>query len=222
MPRTKPPFRTQRNGSQCLHVHVDDISTVIIKREDEGVVIDVYPFKELNANPVTSTWAHNHDLSPEDQQPPSPPLTPWQRTALTSYDFGEFAYLADAKDARSLHDDLSHCGDSLLRFIFSELSAREDCTSYQDALRRMTVARNQLNDLIDDLQTMATEPARKGESPRFRLAWFIDSDATSPMAAAQEALAIQRRRSSSATLFKVRETATGKVITIDLAKQLHQ
>ncbi len=37
------------------------------------------------------------------------------------------------------------------------------------------------------------------------------------MAAAHEALAIQRNTGSTATVFKVRETATGEVSTIDLA-----
>ncbi len=150
-------FRTERNANQYLDVHVDDIATVVIKREDEGVVIDVYPFRNLKAEPVTSTWAHHHDLCPEEM-PPVPLLTPWQRTALTTYDLGEFAYLADATDARALKECLRDCGDSLLRFIISELSAREDCDSYDVAVRRMTVARNQLSDLIEDLQDQAGTP----------------------------------------------------------------
>lgn len=222
MPRTKTPFRTERNGSQYLHVHVDDIATVIIKREDEGVVIDVYPFKALNVEPVTSTWAHHHDLCQEDQSPSSPPLTPWQRTALMYYDFGDFAYLADAKDAAALREDLRDCGDSLLRFIFSELSEREDCTSYDDAVRRMTIARNQLNDLITDLKLLASEPPQHRSSPRFRLGWYIDSDAATPAAAAREALSAQRNSQSTATVFQVRETETGKVTTIDLAEHQPQ
>lgn len=221
MPRKRNPFRTERNGRQYRDVHVDDIATVVIKREDEGVVIDVYPFKDMNAEPVTSTWAHHHDLSPTEH-PPVPLLTPWQRAALITYDLGEFAYLADAIDARALKESLRDCCDSLLRFIVSELSAREDCNGYDDALRRMTIARNQLNDLIDDLQEYAAAPTSTGASPRYRLGWFIDSDAPSPISAACEALAIQHDHRSTATVFKVRETATGKVYTIDLADQQAQ
>jgi hypothetical protein len=210
------PFRTQRNGDQYLDVHVDNIATVVIKREDEGVVIDVYPFKDMKAEPVTSTWVHHHDLSPHEA-PPVLLLTPWQRTALTTYALSEFAYLADATNARALKESLRDCGDSLLRFIVSELSAREDCDSFDDAIRRITVARNQLSDLIEDLQAQAATRAETDCSPRFRLVWAMDSDATTPLAAAQEALAIQRRTNSTATVFKVRETATGEVSTIDLA-----
>lgn len=216
MPRKRNLFHTERNGNQHLDVHVDDVATIVIKREDEGVIIDVYPFKDTNAEPVSSTWVHDHDVSPEEQ-PPVLLLTPWQRTALATYDLGEFSYLADATGAHALKESLRDCGDSLLRFIVSELSAREDCNSYDDALRRMTTARNQLNDLIDDLQEYAPAPTSTGTSPHYRLGWFIDSDALSPIAAAREALAIQRNHSSTATVFKVRETATGTVSSIDLA-----
>lgn len=220
MPRSPSPFTTTKRGNY-LDAHVDNIATVVIKREDEGVIIDVYPFKDMNAEPVTSTWVHDHDLATEEQ-PPAAPLTPWQRTALMFYNFGEFAYLADAKDARSLPEDLRDCGDSLLRFVFSELSKREDCTSYDDAVRRMTMARNQLDDLIADLQELAATPAASGNSPRFRIAWFIDSDAATPEDAAHEAHRIQRGHQSTATVFQVRETATGRITTIDLAEDQPQ
>ncbi len=221
MASERNPFRTQRNGDHYLDVHVDNIATVVIKREVEGVVIDVYPFKDTNDEPVTSTWAHHHDLTPHET-PPVPLLTPWQRTALTTYGLGEFANLAEATNARALKESLRDCGDSLLRFIVSELSAREDCNSSDDAIRRMTEARSQLDDLIEGLHAQSATPAATESSPRFRLVWAIDSDATTPIAAPQEALATQRRTGSTATVFKVRETATGKVSTIDLADQQPQ
>lgn len=66
----------------------------------------------------------------------------------------------------AFQESLRDCGDSLLRFIMSELSTREDCESNDDAIRRMTTARNQLNDLIEDLQGCAAAPPSKPKSPR--------------------------------------------------------
>lgn len=217
MPRKSNPFRTQRNGKQYLHVHVDNIATIVIKREDEGIVIDVYPFNDLSAEPVTSTWAHHHDLLPQEN-PPSLLLPPWIRTALMRYDMGVFAYLTECTSAQALQLGLRDCGDSLVRFIVSELSPQEDCESYDTAIQRVTTARNQLSDLIDDLQEDANAPPATTGSPRYRLGWFIDSDAVTPLAAVQEALHIQRNHQSTATVFTVRENDTGKITTIDLTE----
>lgn len=149
---------------------------------------------------------------------PTPFLTPWQRATLMTYDLGDFAYLADATDASALRESLRDCGDSLLRFIISELSANEDCEDFPTAIRRITTARNQLNDLIDDLQEASSESSNTMIGPKYRLAWFIDSDAPTPAAAAREALAAQRRSRSTATVFRVRDNTTGKVSTIDLSE----
>ena len=215
MPRTSNPFRTQRNGKQYLHVHVSNVATIVIKREDEGVVIDVQPFNDLSADPVTSAWAHHHDLLPQEHAP-SLLQPPWIRTALMHYDMGEFAYLTESASAQSLRANLRNCGDSLLRFIVSELSTQEGCENCDTAIHRLTTAaRNQLSDLTD-LQA-DTAPHTTTGSPRYRLGCFIDSDANTPVAAAQEALHIQRNHQSTATVFTVRENETGKITTIDLA-----
>ena len=199
-----------------LHVHIRDIATAIIKDDDEGVVVDIYPFKDLSTGPCASTWAHLHDLEPEEH-PPAPTLTPWQRAALNSYDLGEFRYLAETETGKDLHEGLRDCGDSLLRFIVAELSHREDCTSFHEAVRRMTTARNQINDLIEDLQEAAANPAAKDLSYTAR--WLIQLNAASPLDAARQALAIQRDPASIATHFTVRDNATGETTSIDLAEE---
>lgn len=220
MPRKPTPFRVERRGCapQCLNVHTDDIATVHIKREDEGIVIDVYPLRDFNNEPVASVAAHHHALFPTEF-PDVQMLTPWQRTALMTYDLGEFAYLAEATDGRAFRDSLRDCGDGLLRFIVSELSQREDCENYQDAIRRVTSARNQLNDLIEQLQKAAKMPDAHSPSPRYSLSWHIDSDAADPVAAAREALALQRDPRSTATVFKVRDNHNGEEKTVDLAEE---
>ena len=159
--------------------------------------------------------APRHNLVP--YQNPQHALTPWQRRALQAYDLGEFRYLAEAKSAKSLHDGLRGCGDSLLRFIVAELSHREDCTSFQEAVRRMTTARNQLNELIEDLQETADTPDATDRP--YTVHWLIELDASSPLDAARQALTIQRDPASIATLFMVRDNATGETTSIDLAKE---
>ena len=215
MPATAKPFTLERRraDSPYLHVHVRNKATVIIKDEDEGVVVDVYPFKNLDGEPSATTWAHLHDLEPGEQPPKPPAISAWQRAALASYDLGEFRYIADATTAATLREGLRDCGDSLLRFIVSELSPQEDCESFDDAIRRMTVARNQLNDLIEDLQEAANNPAA---ALPFTARWLIELDASSPQDAARKALAIHRDPASIATHFTVRDNTTGETTDIDL------
>jgi hypothetical protein len=51
----------------------------------------------------------------------------------------------------------------------------------------------------------------------FRVIWEIDIDADNPMAAAQEARALQLKMNSSATIFDIWEPAAGKMYRIDVA-----
>lgn len=208
-------FRISRRlyTDRYLHIHIRDIATAVIKDDDEGIVVDIYPFKDLSHESCASTWAHLHDLQ-TDENPPPTSLTEWQRTALTSYDLGEFRYLAEAKNAKDLFEGLRHCGDGLLRFIIAELSEREDCASFEDAVHRMTVARNQLTDLIEDLHQAADKPhPPQPRQPRFRVAWSIDVDASHPRDAAHQALAIHRDGTSIATHH---DTLTGETASVDL------
>lgn len=202
---------------QYLHVHIRDIATAIIKDDEEGVVIDLYPFKDTGGDACASLWAHLHDLAPEEQ-PDTPTITRWQRTALDCYQLGEFRYLAEVGTNSQLTQGLRDCGDSLLRFIVSELSERESCTSFEDAVRRITVARNQLSDVIEDLEEAAKSPPIHPSSARFRVSWRIDLDASHPRDAAQQALDIHRDSSSIATHFTVHDTLTGETTSVDLEK----
>lgn len=57
----------------------------------------------------------------------------------------------------------------------------------------------------------------------YRVAWEIDVEASSPQEAAWEALAIQRDRTSTATVFDVQFVTyggvRGRIITVDLEKE---
>jgi len=55
------------SDEQYLYVDVSGRGTVVIKAEDEGIVVDVYPFHVVD-EPVATTWAHMSDLmAPEDE-----------------------------------------------------------------------------------------------------------------------------------------------------------
>ena len=67
-------FVIDKNNSdeQYLYVDVDGKGTVVIKREEEGIVVDIYPF-HVSDNPVASTWVHDNDLVPETEQEEAQP-----------------------------------------------------------------------------------------------------------------------------------------------------
>jgi hypothetical protein len=64
-------------------------------------------------------------------------LNRFQAKAVEVYQGGDFAWLKESKDWRKDVDDI---GDGLLRFILVELSEREDCSTWEEALARMETA----------------------------------------------------------------------------------
>jgi hypothetical protein len=53
------------SDEQYLFVDVVGFGTVQIKREEEGIVVDIFPFHVVD-EPVASTWAHISDLIDEE------------------------------------------------------------------------------------------------------------------------------------------------------------
>ena len=53
--------RVEPESPQYLWVDVFGRGTVFIKAEDEGIVVDIFPFHVVD-EPVASTWAHMSDL----------------------------------------------------------------------------------------------------------------------------------------------------------------
>lgn len=140
-------------------------------------------------------------------------LTPWQHTALQTYAGGDFAHLTDSDN---IQDELRHCGDGLLRYIFAELSEREDCSTIEDAIRRMRMARDDIGALIHELEQIADAPDIAPGRLFFTISWTINSDARTPEAAAREARAAQRRPGTTATVFSVRDNCTGIHTNVDI------
>lgn len=62
-------FKVDRKHSdhEYLLVDVKNLGTVQIKAQPGGIVVDIYPLNyDGEAEPVADTWAHAHDLLPEE------------------------------------------------------------------------------------------------------------------------------------------------------------
>ena len=53
------------SDEESLFVDVWGKGTVYIKAEDDGIVVDIFPFHVVDA-PVASTWAHMNELMHPD------------------------------------------------------------------------------------------------------------------------------------------------------------
>jgi len=54
------------SDAECLPIDVDGF-TVIVKRETEGIVVDVYPLHVVD-EPITSTYTFRSDTEARDEQ----------------------------------------------------------------------------------------------------------------------------------------------------------
>lgn len=68
MSRLNSSFTIDETNSdeEYLYVDVFGKGTVVIKRESEGIVVDIFPFHVVD-EPVASTWAHDSDLVEDDE-----------------------------------------------------------------------------------------------------------------------------------------------------------
>ena len=65
----KNNFRIDKDNSddEYLYVDVAGKGTVVIKREDEGIVVDIYPFHVVD-EPVATMWVNDNDLAKEEDE----------------------------------------------------------------------------------------------------------------------------------------------------------
>lgn len=61
-------FKIDKDNSdeEYLYVDVFGKGTVVIKREDEGIVVDIFPFHVVD-EPVGTMWVHDNDLIQGDE-----------------------------------------------------------------------------------------------------------------------------------------------------------
>lgn len=71
-------------------------------------------------------------------------LNPWQQVLARTYGEGDFAHVASIDDARDV-------GDTLFLFLMIELGPREGCDSWDEALRRVEMAQEDLATIHDAL-----------------------------------------------------------------------
>lgn len=75
-----------------------------------------------------------------------------QAICLNAYNEGEFSHLLDAKTEEEFTIGYKECGDGLLSFLMVELSSKEDCESIDVAVRRVSSALTQLQDVANALE----------------------------------------------------------------------
>lgn len=68
-------------------------------------------------------------------------LDDFQQFVVANYAEGEFSYCKTM-------EDVEDCGDTLCCFLVREISASEGCDSDDEAIRRLEVARDQIQDLV--------------------------------------------------------------------------
>ncbi|MFP3637560.1 hypothetical protein [Paraburkholderia sp. SIMBA_054] len=94
-------------------------------------------------------------------------LNPSQIAVLETYDRGEFNHLVRCATQEEFDAQLAQCGDSLLRFLMTDLSEQQGCTSSGDAI-------SQINGSISRLKE-ALAGAYNAQD------WFLDATARSAL-----------------------------------------
>lgn len=83
-------------------------------------------------------------------------LNPWQRIAARTYAHGDFSHM-DTKTWAEVRGELDDCGDGLFKFTMIELATSEDCEDAEEALRRLRVAREELEALSEEILSYIKE-----------------------------------------------------------------
>ncbi|MBA9859205.1 hypothetical protein DEE69_25170 [Ralstonia insidiosa] len=79
-------------------------------------------------------------------------LNPAQRAILEKYARGQFAYLDGCNSEEEFRNSIARSGDGILKFLMTEISNAEDCTSGEQAGARIEIAIAQLQSVLDVVQ----------------------------------------------------------------------
>lgn len=87
------------------------------------------------------------------------PLNDAQTTMLKSYGAGDYAWIAeDFPEEHTLAlDAVERQGDTLLLFLFRELSDREGCQDMNTAITQVLIAIDDLEGVLQELQELEKE-----------------------------------------------------------------
>lgn len=103
------------------------------------------------ANTCTTTPV---DLFGHEPPPPDTPLNPFQQVAAETYGDGDYSYIDHYTDWRTAIDD---CEDTLFTFVMIELSSKEGCMDFDEAINRLHSAQDDLAEVITALETRAAK-----------------------------------------------------------------
>jgi hypothetical protein len=82
-------------------------------------------------------------------------LTPWQKIVAEHYGGGDYAHVETVDECRDV-------GDTLFTFLMIELDPKEDCDSWDEAVRRLAMAQEQLADLMEEFSKASGIGGRHG------------------------------------------------------------
>lgn len=83
-------------------------------------------------------------------------LNAWQRAIARTYDGGDYAHLTELDEVS--REDLAGCGDTQFVFLRIELGDQKDCDCEEEAMRRVTKARDQLDAAIAVMEALSYAP----------------------------------------------------------------
>lgn len=92
-------------------------------------------------------------------------LNSFQRACALTYGQGDYGYLTDEKasDYDLLRKEFDTVADGLFTFLMVELSDREDCESRTVALQRLRHARDDIQEVIDTIESMELDASELAE-----------------------------------------------------------
>lgn len=75
----------------------------------------------------------------------------WQKAVCETYGHGDYRHYRNNPRWKSAVED---CGDTLFRFLMTELSDSEDCEDAETALQRLEAARDDIDQAIRDVTAL--------------------------------------------------------------------
>lgn len=83
-------------------------------------------------------------------------FSPWQSLIAQHYGGGDYAHVESLDECRNV-------GDTLFTFLMIETDNKEDCTDWIEALQRIRIARDDLENLYDHLLIHAPYLTERGK-----------------------------------------------------------
>jgi len=89
---------------------------------------------------------------------PARPVNKYQATLCDAFSHGDYAYLAQSKHWRR---DLEGLGDTLFKFLMTELSTGEGCEDEEEAVRRLQAVSSDVLNVVGAIEALPAVPEDK-------------------------------------------------------------